>query len=103
MRVVPTVDFAYLKYHHPADLDAVCAKYPELTVIAAAVVGGTHIMGGRGSAIGTFLGAFFLGVVRNVLILMQISSFWQQAVYGAMILAALAVDAVLARAEEGES
>jgi ABC-type sugar transport system ATPase subunit/ribose/xylose/arabinose/galactoside ABC-type transport system permease subunit len=75
----------------------------ELTVIAAVVVGGTHIMGGRGSAIGTFLGAFFLGVVRNVLILMEISAFWQQAVYGAMILLALAADAVLARAEEGES
>ena len=60
-------------------------------------------MGGRGSAIGTFLGAFFLGMVRNLFVLMEISHYWQQAVYGVMILAALGGDVLLARAEEGES
>ena len=72
----------------------------ELECIAAAVVGGTYIMGGRGSAVGTLIGALFLGVVNNVLILMDVSAFWQKAVYGAMILGALAADALLSRVEK---
>ena len=71
----------------------------ELTVIAATVVGGTHIMGGRGTAWGTCLGAIFLGIVHNVLILTKVPSYRQQAVFGAMILAALAADRLLSSAE----
>ena len=72
----------------------------ELAAIAAAVVGGTHIMGGRGTAMGACLGAMFLGIVHNVLILTKIPSYWQQAVFGAMILAALAADSLLSTAEQ---
>ena len=57
-------------------------------------------MGGRGSAVGTLIGALFLGVVNNVLILMDVSAFWQKAVSGAMILGALAADALLSRVEK---
>jgi ABC-type sugar transport system ATPase subunit/ribose/xylose/arabinose/galactoside ABC-type transport system permease subunit len=64
----------------------------ELAAIAAAVLGGTHIMGGRGSALGTFLGAMFLGMITNVLVLAGVSVFWERALVGAMILLALAVD-----------
>ncbi len=71
----------------------------ELTAIAAAVVGGTHIMGGRGTALGTCLGAIFLGIVHNVLILTKIPSYWQQSFFGAMILAALVADSLLSSAE----
>jgi rhamnose transport system permease protein len=64
----------------------------ELAVIAAAVLGGTHIMGGRGSALGTLLGAVFLGMITNVLVLAGVSAFWERAIVGGMILLALAVD-----------
>lgn len=64
----------------------------ELAAIAAAVLGGTHIMGGRGTALGTFLGAMFMGMVTNVLVLSGVSAFWERAIVGGMILLALTVD-----------
>jgi ribose/xylose/arabinose/galactoside ABC-type transport system permease subunit len=64
----------------------------ELAAIAAAVLGGTHIMGGRGSAPGTFLGAMFMGMITNVLVLGGVSAFWERAIVGGLILLALAVD-----------
>ncbi len=75
----------------------------ELAAIAAAVLGGTHIMGGRGSAVGTFLGAMFLGMITNVLVLTGVSAFWERAIVGGMILLALAVDRLAsgARARSG--
>jgi ribose/xylose/arabinose/galactoside ABC-type transport system permease subunit len=64
----------------------------ELAAIAAVVLGGTHIMGGRGTAMGTFLGAMFMGMISNVLVLSGVSAFWEHAIVGGMILLALAVD-----------
>jgi ribose/xylose/arabinose/galactoside ABC-type transport system permease subunit len=72
----------------------------ELKVIAAAVIGGTHIMGGRGTAFGTLLGAVFLGVLSNLLVLMQVSAYWDNAVVGAMILLAIAADAWITHARK---
>lgn len=74
----------------------------ELKVIAAAVIGGTHIMGGRGSALGTFLGAILIGIVSNVMVLAHISSFWEGVVMGAMILLAMAVDNLGTRRRSAE-
>ena len=71
----------------------------ELQVIAAVVIGGTHIMGGRGSALGTLLGAIFLGTLNNVLVLAHVSPYWEGVFLGAMILLALGVDVVLWRLE----
>ena len=71
----------------------------ELSVIAAAVIGGTHIMGGRGSAIGTFLGTMLLGVFTNALLLMKVAAIWQQAVIGSVILLAVGGEALLTRLE----
>lgn len=65
----------------------------ELTVIAACVIGGVSIAGGRGSVPGALLGALFLGVIVNALPVVDISPFWQPALSGAVILAAIVVNA----------
>lgn len=69
----------------------------ELKVIAAAVIGGTHIMGGRGSVAGTLMGALFLGVVSNALVLTRVSTYWDDVVLGSMILLAILVDTFATR------
>jgi rhamnose transport system permease protein len=65
----------------------------ELTVIAACVIGGVSIGGGIGSVSGTLLGALFLGIVMTALPVLQISPFWQMAISGAVILAAVVINA----------
>lgn len=65
----------------------------ELTVIAACVIGGVSIAGGVGTVAGTLLGALFLGVIVNALPVMQVTPFWQMAISGAVILAAVIVNA----------
>ncbi len=65
----------------------------ELTIIAACVIGGVSIAGGVGSVVGTLLGALFFGVIVNALPVMQITPFWQMAISGAVILAAVIVNA----------
>jgi rhamnose transport system permease protein len=65
----------------------------ELNVIAACVIGGVSIGGGIGSVTGTVLGALFLGVVVNALPVIDVSPFWQTAISGAVIVAAIIVNA----------
>jgi rhamnose transport system permease protein len=69
----------------------------ELQVIAAVVVGGVNVLGGSGTVVGAALGALLLGAVQNGLLLLRVSSFWLQAVYGAVILVAVTLDALLTR------
>lgn len=69
----------------------------EFKAIAAAVIGGTNIMGGRGSAIGGLLGAFLVGMVYNALVLLAVSSFWQNLFVGILILLAVVADALTRR------
>jgi len=64
----------------------------ELDVIAAVVVGGTSLFGGRGSIIGTFIGAMLIAVLRNGLNLLNVGSYVQQVVVGAVILLAVLMD-----------
>ena len=64
----------------------------ELDVIAAVVVGGTSLFGGRGTVIGTFFGAMLIAVLRNGLNLMNVGSYVQQVVVGVVILLAVMVD-----------
>ncbi|MCX5515351.1 ribose ABC transporter permease [Kaistia algarum] len=64
----------------------------ELDVIAAVVIGGTRLSGGRAILVGTVIGALVMGVVRNGLTLLQVNTFWHQVVIGAIILLAVAID-----------
>jgi ribose transport system permease protein len=64
----------------------------ELDSIAAVVIGGTSLSGGRGSVHGTVLGCLIIGVLNNGLFLLNVSPFWQQVVKGFVILAAVAID-----------
>ena len=68
-----------------------------LAVIAAVVVGGVNIFGGSGTVAGAALGAIFLGFIANALILVGLSQFWLQAIYGAVILLAVSADAIIQR------
>ncbi len=64
----------------------------ELDAIAATVIGGTSLMGGQGSVVGTLIGALIMGVLRNGLNLLGVSSFVQQVVIGAVIVLAVLMD-----------
>jgi ribose transport system permease protein len=64
----------------------------ELTAIAAAALGGTSLSGGRGSVIGTALGALFLAVLQNVLSLRAVNAFWFQIITGIIIVLAVLLD-----------
>jgi ribose/xylose/arabinose/galactoside ABC-type transport system permease subunit len=69
----------------------------ELKAIAAVVVGGTAITGGRGTLAGTLIGAMLLGTIGTALTFAGINPFWEKAIQGAIILAALASDTALDR------
>lgn len=73
----------------------------ELKAIAAVVVGGTSINGGRGSLLGTLLGVAILGAIGPALTFLGINAFWEQAIQGAIILSAVVMDALVSRAVNG--
>ena len=66
----------------------------ELDAIAAVVIGGTSLFGGRGSVWGTFLGVILLKLINNGLTLAQLETFWQMVVTGLIILVAVSIDIV---------
>ena len=69
-----------------------------LTVIAAIILGGTSLYGGRGSVWGTVLAVLILGTLNNGLTLLDVSSFWQEITRGAVLIAAVAFDQIRTRA-----
>jgi rhamnose transport system permease protein len=71
----------------------------ELKAIAAVVVGGTAINGGRGTLAGTLIGVVLLGTIGTALTFLGINPFWEKAIQGAIILAALASDTAFGRLE----
>lgn len=71
----------------------------ELDSIAAVVIGGTSLSGGRGSVLGTVIGCLIIGVLNSGLVLLDVSPFWQQVVKGAVILLAVAIDRLRGTAE----
>jgi ribose transport system permease protein len=68
----------------------------ELDAIAAVVVGGTSLFGGRGGVFGTLIGALIIGVINNGMNLLNVPSFYQQIVKGGVILAALLIERLAA-------
>jgi D-xylose transport system permease protein len=68
-----------------------------LNAISAAVIGGTSLFGGRGSVLGTLLGALLLGSILNGLSLMNVNTYYQYIAIGWILVAAVAVDAAARR------
>ncbi|MGO4567234.1 ATP-binding cassette domain-containing protein [Rhizobium sp. 2YAF20] len=80
-----------------ATVDARVAYGFELTVIAAVVVGGVAVRGGSGTVLGVAAGALTLLIINNGLTLVRVDPLWLQGVYGLVILAAIGIDAYVAR------
>jgi rhamnose transport system permease protein len=78
-------------------VDARAGTGLELAVVAAVVVGGVNIFGGSGTAYGAALGAILLGTIENALSILKLNPFWLQAIQGAVIIAAVTVDALITR------
>lgn len=85
--VVGLIIASQLNSAHPATGETF-----ELNAIAAVVLGGTSLMGGRGTIVGTLIGAMVIGVLANGLVLLGVSEFWQIVIKGAVIVAAVIVD-----------
>ena len=64
----------------------------ELDAIAACIIGGASFFGGRGTVLGVFAGVMIMGILRNGLNLMDVSSFWQQVLIGSIIVIAVYID-----------
>jgi ribose transport system permease protein len=69
-----------------------------LIILAAVIIGGTSLEGGRGTVIGTLVGILLLGIISNGLVLENISSFWQPVIIGAILIVAIILDEVRRRA-----
>jgi ribose transport system permease protein len=77
------INFGFLE-----NVQAVTGSGLELDVIAAVIIGGTRLGGGEGSVLGTLLGVLLIGVVRDGLILLGVTPFWQTTLIGAVVLTA---------------
>ncbi|CTQ57830.1 MAG: ABC transporter permease [Roseibium album] len=69
----------------------------ELLAITAAIIGGTNLFGGRGSILGTMIGALIMGVLQNGLNLMAVQAYYQQMAIGAVLIAAVWLDQIRTR------
>ncbi len=85
--IVGMIIASQLEAAHPATGESF-----ELNAIAAVVLGGTSLMGGRGSIPGSLIGAFVIGVLSDGLVMLGVSEFWQMVIKGAVIVLAVAVD-----------
>ena len=72
----------------------------ELNAIAVVVLGGTSLMGGRGTMGGTIVGAFVIGVLSNGMVLLGISAFWQMVIKGLVIVLAVVIDQLQHRMQQ---
>jgi len=72
----------------------------ELKAITAVILGGASLAGGRGTIAGALIGVAFMALVNNVLLIAQVSSYWQGIVLGAVLIAAVALDSLVNRSRE---
>ena len=84
-----------LQSSHPAT-----GRTFELNAIAAVVLGGTSLMGGRGSLLGSIMGAFVIGFLSDGLVILGVSSFWQTVIKGAVIVIAVGIDEAQQRLQQ---
>ena len=68
-----------------------------LPALAAVFIGGTSVFGGRGTIYGTFLGAFMIGGIQAGIVAVGLTDYYTEAIYGAIILVAVSVHAILQR------
>ena len=76
-------------------VDSTAGTGYEFEVIAAVVVGGVAIFGGSGSVLGAALGALLLNTIANSLVVINVSSYWDQAFQGALLIIAIAFDRLI--------
>jgi ribose transport system permease protein len=87
----------------------VTSSYPlagtgyEFDVIAAVIIGGALMEGGKGTVLGSILGAIFIGILRNSIVLLGVSPYWQQASSGLVIIAVIMASSILARSRESRA
>jgi rhamnose transport system permease protein len=77
-------------------VDAIAGVGYEFQVIAAVVVGGVAIFGGSGTVLGAALGALLLNTINSALVVVNVSSFWSQALAGGLLVVAIAFDRLIA-------
>ena len=75
-----------------ASAQATAGSGTELTVMAAVIIGGTSMFGGSGSVVGSILGCLLLAVISNGLVLIRVDSFWQNLIFGIILLISVAID-----------
>lgn len=85
--VAGMISIAYLK-----SVPTTAGSGREMDVIAAVILGGTSMTGGRGSILGTFLGAAIMAIVKNGMVLLSVPAFWQSGFIGIIIIAAVLMD-----------
>jgi erythritol transport system permease protein len=93
--VVGLIIASQLVAAHPAT-----GQFFELNAIAAVVLGGTSLAGGRGGILGTVIGAFVIGILGDGLVMKGVSSFWQEVIKGLVIVLAVVIDQFQARMQE---
>jgi len=86
---------AQLLASHPANGTAF-----ETNAIAAVVLGGTSLAGGRGTILGTLIGAFVIGFLADGLVMMGVSEFWQMVIKGIVIIVAVIIDQMQNRMQQ---
>ena len=86
------ISLSYLQSVHPS-----AGIGREMDVVAAVILGGTYLYGGRGTILGTFIGAAIIGVVRNGMVLLSVPAYSQEALIGGVILLAVIADIWLRR------
>ncbi|WP_414474864.1 ABC transporter permease [Microvirga sp. M2] len=78
-------------------IDPLAGTGLELDAIAAVVIGGASLFGGRGSLVGTLIGVFIMVMIRNGLNLLGVSPFWQGSAVGGVIIAAVLIERIVSR------